>query len=67
MADETRLVAGKSPEEVALVLFDVIAKAEGKSLGSGPGASDHAGRKWVLKTYAECLSAVRDYRLLVDD
>jgi hypothetical protein len=42
-----------TPEAVALRLFEIIAKHEGKSNAG-------ADRKWILDTYAECLRVVKN-------
>jgi hypothetical protein len=41
-------------EGAALVLFQLVANAEGKHFASGG-----ADKKWILDTYAECLRSVR--------
>jgi hypothetical protein len=58
VAEQTVVHTGEnSPEYVAYRLLVDIARTEGKPL-SGPAAGK-ADRKWILDTYAECLSAVR--------
>lgn len=54
MADTS--ITGDSPEAVALRLLELIATAEKKSLGSAETGAD---KDWILKTYGECLHAVR--------
>ena len=61
MADNTVVHIGEnSPEEVAHKLFRTIASNEGKTIGHGPQGVATADRKWVLSTYAECLTVVRN-------
>lgn len=46
-----------SPEHVALKLFYEVARAEKKETALTSGQP--VDRKWVLDTYAECVTAVR--------
>jgi hypothetical protein len=45
-----------TPEAVALTLFHLMARAEGKVFN--PRHDNNADRKWILDTYAECLFTV---------
>lgn len=55
----------ESQEAVALELFKAIAYAEGKSFPPlGVSAANKADREWVLTTYAQCLEAVRQRKLV---
>lgn len=57
MADAVH-IAENSPEEVALKLLEIVAYCEEKSLRAHlPG--EKASRAWVLQSYAQCLSAVK--------
>jgi hypothetical protein len=47
---------GFSSEQVAYMLFERIAHAEGKTL-QGPNG-ERPTREWILATYAECLVTV---------
>lgn len=65
MADKSIVHIGEnSPEEVAYKLFQVVAAVEKKSL-TGTDIEDlkpgwiKADKEWVLKTYGECVSTVR--------
>lgn len=50
------MLGDNSREYIAYLLFLHIANAEGKSFEkNGNGASN---RKWILDTYAECLTTV---------
>jgi len=70
MADTTivKPVGGKSVEEVALRLMEIIAHVEDKRLvrvgSNGAPLSPEiiADRKWILDTFAECLTAARGIR-----
>lgn len=55
-------IAENSPEHVAYLLLGRIAFSEGKLLTSNPSKPNApvADRKWLLDTYAECLTTVRD-------
>jgi hypothetical protein len=56
MADKVEVQLGEnSPEYVAFRLFSMIQSVEGRSL-SGSQPPD---RGWILKTYSECIMAVR--------
>ena len=57
MADNT-IQMGKSPEEVAHMLLRAVALAEKIAIDTYGAAN----RKWILDTYAECLTAVLDWR-----
>jgi hypothetical protein len=61
MADTAPIVhvGENSPEEVAFKLMREIAMAENKSL-RGAVAGDKPNRNWILDTYAQCLSVVRN-------
>lgn len=60
MSENTVVHMGEnSPEEVALKLVRIIAKAEDVDLHP---ANTTVDRKWLLDTYAECLFTVRGYR-----
>lgn len=62
MADQTTVHIGEnSPQQVAYRLFRDIMVAEGKSLREEDRTSK-VNRKYILDTYAECLSAVGGYR-----
>lgn len=50
-----------TPEAVALALLQAVIRIEGKKLTKGFGES--ADRKWLLDTYAECLTATKDLRM----
>lgn len=52
-------IGENSPEEIAYRLLKTIASNEGKSLVSSMGGGATADRDWLLRTYAECLLAVR--------
>jgi len=50
-----------TPEHVALELMHLIAKAENKEFGQPVlHGKTIADRPWILRTYAECLEAVKD-------
>ena len=62
MADETVVHIGEnSPERIAYKLFQHIADAENMALVAKPISADRhvANRKWILDTFAECLTTVR--------
>ena len=65
MADSTVVHIGEnSPEEVAFKLMRVIADLENKDLyGNSSGKAD---RVWLLRTYAQCLRAVRVPQMIDD-
>ena len=49
-----------TPEKVALDLLKTIAHIEKRTLHSGPPDGWMAAdRSWLLRTYAECIAAVR--------
>jgi hypothetical protein len=48
---------GWSQEQVAYMLLERVAYVENKPLHGTMGTT--ADRKWVLETYAECLSTVK--------
>jgi hypothetical protein len=52
-------IGENSPEEVAYKLLVTIASNEKKTLSDRTSGSATADRKWLLDTYAECLSTVR--------
>ena len=57
MADTVVHMGENSPEFVALKLMDIVATIEGKKMIAGdPNSADKA---YILKTYWDCLSAVR--------
>jgi hypothetical protein len=61
--DKVRLV-DNSPEKVALDLLRSIAMVEKRALHSGaPEGWTSATRSWLLRTYAECMLAVREGRV----
>jgi hypothetical protein len=49
----------ETPEAVALELVRHIAYVEIRGIGEGFGGA-RPDRKWLLDTYAECLSAVKN-------
>ena len=57
MSDQRPVIqaAHNTPEQVALSLFHIIARVEGKSLDF-----NGADREWILNTYAECIRAIRE-------
>jgi len=61
MADGTSIVhiGENSPEQVAYRLLQTIASNEKNSLFSSKPEGATADRKWLLDTYAECLTTVR--------
>lgn len=65
MTDKTVVHMGEnSPEKVAFDLMELVAQVEKKSRffeGLKPGYVT-MDRKWILDTYAECLTAVKGYR-----
>ncbi len=59
MTDTSAVHIGvNSAEEVAFKLLHCVAVAEGKSFTRSPTAKSNVDRKWILDTYAECLSTV---------
>lgn len=50
-------IGENTPEQVAYRLLVDIANMESKNFSGGEHC---AGRKWLLDTYAECVSTVRD-------
>jgi len=66
MADKSDIHIGEnSPEEVALKLFQMIAAVEKKSTTGSDESEIKAGwtkadKAYILKTYGECLTTVRD-------
>jgi hypothetical protein len=69
MPDTPEIHLGEnSPEHVAYKLFLNIAAVEGKSLhqASDRTPQNVASRQWILDTYAECLTAVRNPDSRVD-
>lgn len=57
MADQTTVHMGEnSPEQVAYKLMNAIANAEKVHL---TGVNINSNREWILKTYMQCLMAVR--------
>lgn len=64
MADNAVVHIGEnSPEQVAYKLMRDIAHAEKISL---QGMSVNSSREWLLKTYAQCLQAVRSPHVIDD-
>jgi len=62
MAGEPVVHIGEnSPERIALILFEHIARAERKDLYPARGEQG-TDRQWILDTYAECINAVRGLR-----
>ncbi len=61
MAETNPIVAQhNSPEKVALDLLTMISLIEKRSLHAGPPQGwQSADRKWLLDTFAECMSTVR--------
>ena len=57
MSDQRPIIqaAHNTPEQVALTLFHIIARVEGKSLDW-----NGADREWILDTYAECIRTIRE-------
>jgi hypothetical protein len=55
-------IGENSPEQVAYKLLHIIAANERKTLSSSATGVATAERKWLLDTYAECLTAVRGVR-----
>jgi hypothetical protein len=53
-----------TPEHIAYVLLGIVARSEGKTLGSAANGNP-PDRKWLLDTFAECIQAVKapDQRL----
>jgi hypothetical protein len=63
MADAPVVHIGQnSPEEVAYKLWHEVARAEGKDTTYTSG-NNKPNRKWILDTYAECITAVRGHRV----
>lgn len=57
MADSTTVHIGEnSPEQVAYKLMHNIANAEKVNL---QGSAVNSSREWILKTYMQCLMAVK--------
>jgi hypothetical protein len=66
MADTVH-IGENSPQQVAYRLLHDIANVEKKTLHSNPGQGyTAADRKWILKTYSECLAAVENPLNLLD-
>jgi hypothetical protein len=64
MADAPVVHIGEnSPEEVAYKLLREVARAEGMNTVYTTG-NNKPTRKWILDTYAECLTAVKDQRVV---
>jgi hypothetical protein len=65
MADNTVVHIGEnSPEKVAFDLMELVGRVEKKSHftdGLKPGFTT-MDRKWLLDTFAECLTTVKGYR-----
>jgi hypothetical protein len=62
MADSAHIVVHigeNSPEQVAYKLLHIIAANERKTLSSSATGAATAERKWLLDTYAECLTTVK--------
>lgn len=59
MADQPVVHIGEnSPEQVAYRLLEDVARVEGKVFWKDPESGETADRRWILDTYAECLSTV---------
>ncbi len=56
MSERFLVLEGDSQEVVAYALLRGIAASEGKTISNGTVVAD---KRWLLKTYGECLSAVR--------
>ena len=55
--------SGEGPEVVALALLERITRAEGRQFDHEPEAgTSTADREWILKTYFECVQAVKGHR-----
>jgi hypothetical protein len=61
MSETAVRISENSPEYVALLLLELIANVERKSLeGKDPEPGfDRPDRSWILNTYTECLNTVR--------
>ncbi|WP_395715104.1 hypothetical protein [Reyranella sp.] len=46
-------------ESVALELMKLIARSEGRRFAPGRATGAIADRQWILRTYAQCLQAIR--------
>ncbi|AZO81824.1 MULTISPECIES: hypothetical protein [unclassified Bosea (in: a-proteobacteria)] len=53
-----------SPQAVAFKLLKEVAYAESKELSVSGAADSKPDRKWILDTFAECLSAAHGFRQL---
>lgn len=61
MAENTTFDFGEnSPESVAYKLMHDIARAEKKRMVSVMGTDPDVTREWIIKTYCQCLAAVRN-------
>jgi hypothetical protein len=64
MTDQPIVHIGEnSPEQVAYKLMGAVANAEKKHLS---GANCNTDRAWILRTYAQCIRAVRSPQLIDD-
>ncbi len=61
MADAAPVVhiGENSPEEVALKLLQLIARAEGRS--PQPEGKNPMTRQWIISTYVQCRSAINGH------
>jgi hypothetical protein len=60
MSDNKVVQMGEnSPEEVAYKLMRDIARAERIYLVGSMGADVNSSREWILRTYCQCLQAVK--------
>lgn len=59
---ENVLTGGKSQEQVALRLLKIVSNIEDRPLYRTNDIKNPADRKWLLDTYAECLSTVKGHR-----
>jgi hypothetical protein len=62
MANEMQIVTlppDGTKEAVALSLLNLVARSEGKIFDKGRTGGEVADRKWILNTYAECLTAIQ--------
>lgn len=61
LADPSVHIGENTPEYVALLLLEMIARVEGKSLDVEDVSEGRtlADRSWILNTYTECLNSVR--------
>ncbi len=55
-------VTPDSPEKIALDLLERVAFIESKRIGTNQEYLTKTDRKWLLDTYAECLTAAKGQR-----